>query len=148
MITYQKWIRRADLKKHPETLYVFGDNTIRMGLGGQAKEMRGESNAFGIATKRRPGTDPGDYFCDDSPLDAMILVKDIGALFHHIETTKRKVIVPTDGLGTGLSHLPEKAPRLYRLLYESFVFVSSKEDPCPWTRPINMPQPTFSSYKP
>jgi hypothetical protein len=114
------------------TIYVFGDNTLRQGLGGQAKEMRGEPNAFGIATKRRPGKEIGDYFSDDSAEDAKWMVRDVGALLHLIMEKGSSVILPQDGLGTGLSELPERAPRLYRILYDVFAAISE----CPWRRPI------------
>ena len=53
-IKYQKWIERSDLQNNPEDVYIFGDNYARQGLCGQAKAMRGEPNALGIATKRTP----------------------------------------------------------------------------------------------
>lgn len=40
-----KIITRDKIKENLEVLYLFGDNIIRKGLGGQAKEMRGEDNA-------------------------------------------------------------------------------------------------------
>lgn len=52
IILRQTRIYRADLAMNPKVLYVFGDNLERKGFGGQAYEMRGEPNAFGIATKR------------------------------------------------------------------------------------------------
>ena len=58
MIIYQKFIYRSDLKANPSVLYLFGDNLQRVGLGGQAKEMRGEPNAVGIATKKAPDNKP------------------------------------------------------------------------------------------
>jgi hypothetical protein len=51
-------IYRRDLRANPESLYLFGDNTKRVGIGGQAREMRGEPNAVGIATKNAPGSYP------------------------------------------------------------------------------------------
>jgi hypothetical protein len=50
----QKWITRDDLRANPNVLYLFGDNERREGLGGQAKEMRGEPNAIGVRTKASP----------------------------------------------------------------------------------------------
>jgi hypothetical protein len=64
MIIYQSRIYRADLRANPDVLYVFGDNAIRRGYGGQAGEMRGEPNARGVATKWSPGNHPNDYFSD------------------------------------------------------------------------------------
>jgi hypothetical protein len=40
-ILYQHRIYRMDLIANPNILYVFGDNTKRVGMGGQAGEMRG-----------------------------------------------------------------------------------------------------------
>ena len=35
------YIRREDVQANPNKIFVFGDNIMREGLGGQAKEMRG-----------------------------------------------------------------------------------------------------------
>jgi len=51
-IRTEKHITRQMLRAEPGTLWVFGDNLQRKGLGGQAKEMRGEPNAIGIPTKK------------------------------------------------------------------------------------------------
>ena len=42
MIVYRtdKVITRDKIKENPDVLYLFGDNLLRKGLGGQAKEMR------------------------------------------------------------------------------------------------------------
>ena len=61
-ITFQERITRADLRANPDTLYVFGDNMRRRGMGGQAAEMRGEPNAVGIPTKWRPSRTEWDFF--------------------------------------------------------------------------------------
>jgi hypothetical protein len=71
MIIYQKYIKREDLRANPTVLYVFGDNEARTGLGGQAKEMRGEPNAVGIATKASPWV-----FWDETDLSTKIEVID------------------------------------------------------------------------
>ena len=46
MIIMQYRIYRSDLELNPDILYCFGDNDHREGLGGQAKECRGEKNSF------------------------------------------------------------------------------------------------------
>lgn len=51
IVLHQKFIFREDLQANPDVYYLFGDNVERRGLGGQAKEMRGEPNAIGVATK-------------------------------------------------------------------------------------------------
>jgi len=54
-VIYLPWIERSMLQADPEARFVFGDNAERWGLGGQAKEMRGEPNAIGVATLWSPG---------------------------------------------------------------------------------------------
>ena len=54
MIVYRtdKVITRDKIKENPDVLYLFGDKLLRKGLGGQAKEMRGEPNTLGIVSKK------------------------------------------------------------------------------------------------
>jgi len=114
----QKFIFRSDLKSNPEVKYLFGDNLIRLGLGGQAKEMRGEPNAIGVATKKAPGMSPGDFFSDsDYDVFRHQVDEDLAPAFLHI-ANGGILIVPEDGLGTGLSQLPERAPKCNAYLLE------------------------------
>lgn len=113
------------LRAEPEKIFVFGDNVLRVGLGGQAGEMRGEPNAIGIATLRAPGRfyqpgDAEDLDCVTADLARVALALAEG----------RTVVVPTDGLGTGLARLPEKAPSLHRLIVA--FFRAAPGEPCPW----------------
>lgn len=114
----QAWIVRDDLKNNRDRVYVFGDNMVRQGYGGQAKEMRGEPNAFGVPTKWAPGNDELDFFTDDSFQDDTFMVMLYGAFVHLTEVLKNghDVVIPKDGLGTGLSKLPEKAPKIAALI--------------------------------
>lgn len=64
MIRRQKYITREDLKNNSKTIYLFGDNDYRKGLGGQAREMRGEPNAIGIRTKKYPSNQPKSFYTD------------------------------------------------------------------------------------
>lgn len=112
----QKWIMRADLKNNPDTIYIFGDNTERVGLGGQAKEMRGEPNAIGVATKWAPASDDAAFFSDDRFSEiCLILDEDMEPVFTAALAGKT-IVVPADGLGTGLSELPQRAPKCNRYL--------------------------------
>lgn len=114
----QKFIFRSDLRANPGVLYLFGDNTIRRGLGGQAKEMRGEPNAVGVATKVAPGMGEGDFFTDRDIFHFMRVVdKDLIPAFNHV-WNGGIVVIPEDGLGTGLSELPTRAPKLNRYLVD------------------------------
>lgn len=114
----QKFIFRSDLRANPEVKYLFGDNLIRVGLGGQAKEMRGEPNAIGVATKKAPGMAPGDFFSDSDYWDFRNQVDiDLEPAFDHL-AEGGILVIPEDGLGTGLSKLPERAPKLNRYLVD------------------------------
>lgn len=109
---FQKFIFRIDLKTNPKMLYLFGDNCARKGFGGQAKEMRGEPNAVGVRTKRTPSNNEGEFFSDDDYDEVIAMIEeDLERVWWHIHLGGM-VVIPYDGLGTGLSRLPEKAPRI------------------------------------
>lgn len=117
-IIYQKFIYREDLKANPDALYLFGDNTLRRGLGGQAKEMRGEPNAVGVATKETPTSGTNAYFTDEKyEANCAIFDADLEPAFAAVMSGKI-VVIPLDGLGTGLSELPQRAPRTNEALLE------------------------------
>lgn len=127
-LIFQKMIRREDLRNNPDWIYVFGDNFKRVGLGGQAGEMRGEPNAIGIATKHAPGMQDSDFFHDDqfvneSAIRAELSVK-FGAIASAISQGKT-VVFPADGIGTGLSQLPTRAPAIDAAI-KTMVYVLSR----------------------
>lgn len=117
-IIFQKWIYREDLVSNRDVLYLFGDNLERKGFGGQAKEMRGEPNAVGIATKKKPSLFEDSFFSDDD-MDLFLTHYDvdIARVDDHLELGGI-VIVPSDGLGTGLSELPTRAPKIDTFIKE------------------------------
>lgn len=108
-LIYQKRIYRQDLHNNPEVWYVFGDNLAGVGYGGQAREMRGESNAIGIPTKRSPYE-----YLNDNDYDEIVQVctKIFNRLYYKIEAGGI-VVWPGDGIGTGLSDLINKAPKIW-----------------------------------
>ena len=132
LVIRQKMIYRTDIQANPDVLYVFGDNLDRQGTGGQAKEMRGEPNSFGIATKRSISHKyPDDYFFDYQDDVIGILEKEFDRLEEELScmATERgdpigyitsnyykAVVIPTDGLGTGLSRLPKYAPNALKYI--------------------------------
>jgi hypothetical protein len=126
-LTFQKFITREDMRANPNTLYVFGDNMRRVGMGGQAKEMRGEPNAVGIPTKHAPGMNETDFFSDEdisNPIVRNAIMSGFHALLHHIEDGGN-VIYPEDGIGSGLSQLPTRAPKIDRSIKEVIAFLST-----------------------
>ncbi len=109
-------ITRAMLRAEPDTLWVYGDNLARRGLGGQAAEMRGEPNAVGIPTKRRPARDEAAYFTDDDlPTFREAAAPVFARLAAHLRG-RGMVVWPTAGIGTGLADLERRAPRVWASL--------------------------------
>lgn len=124
-VRYVKWITRDMLRAAPQTTFVFGDNMSRVGLGGQAAEMRGEPNAIGIATLYRPG----QFYRAGDPAALAVVAHDLGKVAR-VLAAGDEVIVPLDGLGTGLARLPEHSPALHRLIVA--FFKAAPGEPCPW----------------
>jgi hypothetical protein len=117
-------IYREDLRSNPSVLYLFGDNDIRKGLGGQAGEMRGEPNAVGVRTKWFPDNTPSAYFNDlDFERVTNMIYDDLERARNHL-AKGGIVIIPLDGLGTGLSKLPKKAPLIARYLAQQLAALS------------------------
>lgn len=109
-----KFITRQMVESAPNTIFVFGDNMLRFGMGGQARAMRGCSNAIGVPTKWAPGMLEKDFFAD-SDLENVQVICRLAASFAEISALLMSgydVVFPTDGLGTGLSELPRRAPRM------------------------------------
>lgn len=107
-------ITRALVQANRRTVFVFGDNMAGRGLGGQAAAMRGEPNVVGVPTKWRPGRAPEDYFSDadyDNP-DVRHAIRSAFAELHHRLTDGWSIVIPAQGLGTGLAELSRRAPRI------------------------------------
>jgi len=114
-VIFQQRIYRADLQANRKTLYLFGDNTARSGYGGQAEACRGEPNAVGIVTKHNPSTRPGAFFDDrDFERNTAQIDRDLTRAFDHLHANPLNIVViPLDGIGTGLSDLAQRAPRTF-----------------------------------
>lgn len=123
MLIYQYRIYRQDIQANPNLLYIFGDNLDRVGMGGQAKEMRGEPNAFGIATKRAISHSyPRDYFFDHEIDARPILEKEFERLHEILKQEEFEAIVlPLEGIGTGLARLPTNAPKLLEYINSKLI---------------------------
>ena len=128
MVIRQKIIIRTEVRAHPERLYVFGDNMARRGYGGQAGEMRGESNAIGVPTKWRGERDDGAYFTNDDWLngDVRTAICDAFAQIEEALNEGRDVVIPSDGLGTGLAELPQRAPKLHAWIENRIAYLETK----------------------
>lgn len=120
VVIRQKWIKREDLQNNRDVLYLFGDNFLQKGFGGQAGEMRGEPNAFGIATKKLPNDGVDAYFTDEEfDSNKAYIDNCLKSLSNTLSLGIYKaVVIPLDGLGTVLADLPNKAPKTYAYLTE------------------------------
>lgn len=101
-----------DVKKMSDYLFVFGDNDIKKGKKGQAI-IRDEHNTIGIPTKKIPNYSLSSYYYDDEYENN---IKKINVAFNKIieiiNTKKYKgIVLPEDGIGTGLAKLNENAPK-------------------------------------
>jgi len=115
IVKQQDWFSKKQCDNNPRSLYVFGDNTFRTGKGGQA-QIRDCNNSFGIATKWAPNNTDGAFFVDT--INCLEIVeKDIFNLIKtYHDSDYDNLIFPEDGLGSGLSDMPNKCPLLYRRL--------------------------------
>lgn len=115
MIEYWKFMSRSDLQENPHKLFVFGDNLLQVGLGGQAKEMRGEPNAIGIPTKRKP-TMEEDAFFEGSILSIAEWQKAVAPTFLELIFFQGIIAWPLHGIGTGRAELKTRAPGIFLLI--------------------------------
>ena len=111
-----KWITRDIVRANPDKAFLFGDNSERRGFGGQAKEMRGEPNAFGIVTKVWPSSEDAAYMCDSQyEMNRDQIDEDIQKV---LDSGHQTVVIPSDGLGTGLAQLDKQAPKTFAYLQQ------------------------------
>ena len=114
----ERIILKAEVQKNRKTLYVFGDNDTRKGLGGQAKEMRGEPNAIGVTTKKYPSNDESSFKLDaELEANKKAITADINKVIAEWNTGKyTNVVVPQ--IGVGMAKLPTRAPKTFAFLQQ------------------------------
>ena len=115
-VIFQKFIYREDLKNNPSVLYLFGDNDLREGIGGQARQMRGEPNSKGIRVKRFPKRERDAYYSDKEYKNNIMKINQDLLYVESVLQRGEIVIIPTDGIGTGLARLKEFAPKTLEYL--------------------------------
>ena len=120
------------LRENPNKFYLFGDNLEGKGKGGQAI-VRDEPNAIGIPTKKAPRRDESAYFTDDELRDNKAA---IDKAFDKLPDDA-VIVIPEDGLGTGLADLPRRAPK-------TFAYLESKIDRLRKTRKVSEMQKDVS----
>ncbi len=100
----------------------------RKGRKGQAAEMRGEPNAVGIPTKWLPATTEDAYFSDDAwrSHEVKSAIEDAFKKLEAHLASGRDIILPADGIGTGLAELSTRAPRLFARLEKWFAVLEAR----------------------
>lgn len=120
VLFYHGWYSGDLCRENPERVFVFGDNLLRHGMGGQAV-IRNEPNVYGVATKRSPSMSRDAFFREGDEADRKALVGDLAGL-RQLLVDGKTVVIPRDratdkvALGNGLARLPEYAPSLYELI--------------------------------
>jgi hypothetical protein len=102
-------------EKNKNDLFVFGDNLDRHGKGGQAT-IRDCANAVGLASKIHPTRNADAYFTDEHTAEFDEEMKRFHGLVAPHLRAGGTVWWPADGIGTGLSEMPKRAPGLYQKL--------------------------------
>ena len=120
------------LRAYPSKLFIFGDNTMRIGKGGQAV-IRDEPNAMGIATKNAPTNEYYGYMSDHWLVENRIVIDaDIAKIVKRAKKNNNIIVFPINGIGTGMAMLAEKAPKTFaylnKRLKEVFEFNNFKEE--------------------
>ena len=96
-------------------MFIFGDNTKRMGNGGQAI-IRGLSNAYGIVTKILPEYSPESFMNDSNISRNMnMFLTDLKRVYTH-QPKFNHIIFPFNGIGLGLADLQNKAPNTLKMM--------------------------------
>jgi len=86
--------------------------------------MRGEPNACGVVTKRAPT--PHGYLSDlQFTTNCNQITVDLYRAFTAVQDGK-VVVIPSDGLGTGLAELASYAPRTFEFLQSMLQALSKK----------------------
>ena len=122
-VEIQKLFSVEDCKNNPYKLYIFGDNLLSTGTGGQAT-IRHCYNAFGVPTKRFPTMESNAFFSDkEEEKERLQWTLDM-LLNIYLKRDNITIVFPKDGLGTGLAKMSIKSPKLYKLMndfiYENF----------------------------
>lgn len=110
-IVQKEWFTVLNCESNSNAIYVFGDNLMRDGKGGQAI-IRDCKNSFGVATKRFP-LNSEEAYMNESYKDAV--TEDLVKL-HKLYMSGKTIIFPADGLGTGLAKLDQHAPELLQYI--------------------------------
>jgi hypothetical protein len=119
----RKWFSDHQINKYPNAFFIFGDNLMAKGIGGQAKVCRDKKNTIGIPTKLTPGTDKAAYITSEIYQNNPHIKGAVEYAFNHVLKAVEAgldIIWPLDGVGTGLALLRENCPELLNDINREF----------------------------
>ena len=109
-----------DVAKAPNKIFIYGDNDMQTGLGGQAI-IRNESNTLGIRTKKKPSHEKDAYYTDSEFEDnKKKILKDIKKISDEL-LFGTIIVFSEGGCGTGRAKLKEKAPKTFQFLCDTLL---------------------------
>ena len=103
------------IEKYKDYTFVFGDNLIGKGKKGQAV-IREYSNTYGIPTKRLPTMNDNAFFSDKE--DEIAIVKKKLEILKISMLEGSKIVLPYDGIGTGLAKLETHSRYIFEYIRE------------------------------
>lgn len=117
VIIYKSLFTIDDVKNNDDCLWLYGDNDIKKGKGGQAI-IRDEPNTCGIPTKKFPNNFEKSFYTDKEYDDNC---KKISLAFKKVRIilklkSYKSIVIPIAGFGTGLAKLEIKAPKTFLFL--------------------------------
>lgn len=119
VILFSGWYSPALCQLHPDKVFVFGDNAMRFGKGGQAI-IRDEPNVHGIATKRKPSMGVDSFFTEENAKDLDVVLNDLRRLWFRLKNGETIVVPVTPdsqpSLGLERAELNLRAPSLYKTI--------------------------------
>ena len=119
LIVRTKAWTREEVANDPDNIYIFGDNLIEKGRGGQAC-IRGLSNAFGIPTKKLPAMHANAFFSDEELEENKVAIDNAIA-----KLPKGTNWIYNPNIGAGLAEMPTRCPRTYQYLLDRLQELSS-----------------------
>ena len=107
----------ADVKNQPNYIFVYGDNDLRRGKGGQAI-IRDLPNTIGLRTKRMPSLSDNAFYTDQEFSQNKIKIDEDIAKIKDCLQNGKIVVFSQGGYGTGLAKLDQKAPQTFQYLQD------------------------------
>lgn len=123
VIYVQRWTPDM-VRAHEDWVVLFGDNELGQGNAGQAC-IRGMQQAHGIPTKKEPSMDDASFYTDEEFGRNCTRISEaiLSLPWDKLRSGELTLVLPEDGLGTGLAQLHARAPRTKQFLDDTIVWV-------------------------